>query len=67
VLSDRAGPPLSVAVSAANTNDAAALKPLVLAIPPVKSRRGPVQMILTNPAKVHPDVRNRLKAVIHTK
>lgn len=32
-LSDRAGLPLAVEVSAANTNDAAALKPLVLAIP----------------------------------
>lgn len=41
VLSDRAGLPLSVAVSAANTNDAYALKPLVMAIPAIKSRRGP--------------------------
>src|ERR671915_1626256 len=41
VLSDRAGLPLSVAVSAANTNDSYALKPLVMAIPAIRSRRGP--------------------------
>lgn len=40
-LSDRRGRPLSVAVSAANTNDAAALKPLVMAIPAIKSRPSP--------------------------
>ncbi|KFU75208.1 Transposase DDE domain-containing protein [Amycolatopsis lurida] len=39
-LSDRAGLPLAVAVSAANTNDSAALKPLVMAIPVIRSRRG---------------------------
>jgi transposase len=52
VLSDRAGLPLSVAVSAANTNDAYALKPLVLAIPAIKSRRGPCRR---KPAKLHAD------------
>jgi IS5 family transposase len=52
VLSDRAGLPLSVAVSAANTNDAYALKPLVMAIPAVKSRRGPRRR---KPAKLHAD------------
>lgn len=52
VLSDRAGLPLSVAVSAANTNDSYALKPLVLAIPAVKSRRGPRRR---TPAKLHAD------------
>jgi transposase len=52
VLSDRAGLPLSVAVSAANTNDAAALKPLVLAIPAIRSRRGPRRR---RPAKLHAD------------
>ncbi|MBE1463780.1 hypothetical protein H4W33_002792 [Kibdelosporangium phytohabitans] len=41
VLTDRAGIPLPVAVSAANTNDSSALKPVVMAIPAVKSRRGP--------------------------
>jgi transposase len=52
VLSDRAGLPLSVAVSAANTNDAAALKPLVRAIPAIKSRRGPRRR---KPDKLHAD------------
>ena len=52
VLSDRAGLPLSVAVSAANTNDAVALKPLVLAIPAIKSRRGPRRR---KPDKLHAD------------
>lgn len=40
ILSDRAGVPLSVAVSAANTHDAAVFTPLVMAIPAVRSRRG---------------------------
>jgi transposase len=52
VLSDRAGIPLSVAVSAANTNDAYALKPLVMAIPAIRSRRGPRRR---EPAKPHAD------------
>lgn len=52
VLSDRGGTPLAVAVSAANTNDAAALKPLVLAIPAIRSRRGPRRR---KPAKLHAD------------
>jgi transposase len=52
VLSDRNGLPLSVAVSAANTNDAAALKPLLMAIPAVKSRRGPRRR---TPGKLHAD------------
>lgn len=52
VLSDRAGIPLSVAVSAANTNDSFALKPLVMAIPAVKSRRGPRRR---KPGKLHGD------------
>jgi transposase len=52
VLSDRAGLPLSVAVSAANTNDAYALKPLVMAIPAIRSRRGPRRR---RPAKLHAD------------
>lgn len=37
-LSDRNGLPLSVAISAANTNDNQALKPLVRAIPAIRSR-----------------------------
>ncbi|WP_422615680.1 IS5 family transposase [Nocardia veterana] len=52
VLSDRAGIPLSVGVSAANTNDVEALKPLVKAIPAVRSRRGPRRR---KPAKLHAD------------
>jgi IS5 family transposase len=52
VLTDRVGIPLAVAVSAANTNDSYALKPLVMAIPAVKSRRGPRRR---KPAKLHAD------------
>ena len=43
---------MSMAMSAANTNDAAALKPLVRAIPAVKSRRGPRRR---RAAKLHAD------------
>jgi transposase len=52
VLSDRAGIPLSVAVSAPNTHDSSARKPLVMAIPAIKSRRGPRRR---KPAKLHGD------------
>lgn len=41
-----------MAVSAANTHDSLALKPLVMAIPAVKSRRGPRRR---RPAKLHAD------------
>ncbi|MFH8753984.1 transposase [Streptomyces rimosus] len=41
VLSDAQGIPLAVAVSGANMHDSLALKPLVLGIPAVRSRRGP--------------------------
>jgi transposase len=41
-----------VAVSAANTNDAYGLQPVVRAIPPVKSRRGPRRR---KPGKLHVD------------
>lgn len=51
-MSERAGLPLSVAVSAANTNDAEALKPLVWAIPAIRSRRGPRRR---KPDKLHAD------------
>jgi transposase len=51
-LSDRAGLPLAVGVSAANTNDHHAVKPLVGAIPAVRSRRGPRR---GRPAKLHAD------------
>lgn len=52
VLSDRRGLPLSVAVSAANTPDCFALKPLVMGIPAIRSRRGPRRR---RPAKLHAD------------
>lgn len=52
MLSDRAGIPLAVGVSAANTNDAEALRPLVKAIPPVRSHRGPRRR---KPSKLHAD------------
>jgi transposase len=52
VLSDRAGLPLSLALSAANTSDAFALQPLVLGIPAARSRRGPRRR---KPAKLHAD------------
>lgn len=51
-LSDRSGLPLVVGVSAANTHDSQALKPLVKAIPAVRSRRGPRR---TRPTKLHAD------------
>jgi IS5 family transposase len=41
-----------VGASAANTHDSHALKPLVLAIPTVRSRRGPRRF---RPAKLHAD------------
>lgn len=51
-LSDRSGIPLAVGISAANTHDGAALKPLVLAIPAIRSRRGPCRF---RPARIHAD------------
>jgi IS5 family transposase len=41
LLVDRAGLPISVGISAANTHDKLALQPLVRGIPPIRSRRGP--------------------------
>ncbi len=52
MLSDRAGLPLSVGISAANANDSHALKPLLMAIPAVRSRRGPRRR---RPGKLHAD------------
>ncbi|WP_084473318.1 transposase [Nocardia alba] len=52
VLSDRAKIPLTVAVSAANTPDAAAVRPLVRAIPAIRFRCGPCQR---KPGKFHAD------------
>ncbi|MEU8346624.1 transposase [Spirillospora sp. NPDC048832] len=43
VLSDAAGLPLVVAVSAANVHGRQALKQLLLALPTIRSRRGPRQ------------------------
>lgn len=52
MLSDRTGLPLTVGISAVNTHDSRALKPLVNAIPAVRSRRGPRRR---KPAKLHAD------------
>ena len=52
VLTDAAGLPLAVAVSAANTHDSLALIPLVQAIPAIRSRRGPRRR---RPGKLHAD------------
>jgi transposase len=52
VLSDQAGLPLTVGISAANTHDSHALKPLVNALPAIRSRRGPRRR---KPAKPHAD------------
>nr|WP_198286055.1 IS5 family transposase [Saccharomonospora marina] len=52
VLSDRAGMPLTVGISAANTHDSHALKPLVNALPAIRSRRG---LRRRKPAKLHAD------------
>ena len=42
MLSDAAGLPLVVAVSAANVHDSQAFKPLLMALPAIRSRRGAV-------------------------
>jgi hypothetical protein len=52
VLSDRGGLPLSLALSAANTNDAFALQSLIRTIPAIRSRRGPRRR---KPSKLHAD------------
>ncbi len=52
LLVDRAGLPLSVGISAANTHDKLALEPLVRGIAPIRSRRGPHRR---RPAKLHGD------------
>lgn len=51
VLSDAQGIPLAVAVSGANMHDSLALKPLVLGIPAVRSRRGPRRRRPVNSAR----------------
>ncbi|MFG1755712.1 IS5 family transposase [Streptosporangium sandarakinum] len=52
MITERAGLPISVAISAANTHDSLALEPLVRGIPPIRSRRGPRRR---RPAKLHGD------------
>ncbi|TVZ76383.1 hypothetical protein [Streptomyces sp. BK340] len=41
MLSESQGIPLAVAVSGANLHDSQVFKPLILAIPAIRSRRGP--------------------------
>jgi transposase len=52
VITERTGLPLSMAVSGANLHDSQALQPLVRAVPPIRSRRGPRRR---KPAKLHGD------------
>jgi transposase len=52
LITDRAGLPISVGISAANTHDSQALQPLVAGIPPIRSRRGPRRR---RPDKLHAD------------
>ncbi|MEV3920716.1 transposase [Actinomadura coerulea] len=52
VLSDAAGLPLVVAISAANAHDSQAFKPLLMALPAIRSRRGPRRR---RPIKVRAD------------
>ena len=51
-MSDRNGLPLAVGVSAANLHDSQALKPMLMAVPRIRSRRGPRRF---RPAKLHAD------------
>ncbi|MET9031209.1 transposase [Nocardia sp. NPDC004168] len=66
VLSDRAAIVLSVGVSSANTNDAEALRPLVEAIPAIRSRRAPRRR---KPGNLHADkgIRHRRTAAMDAK
>ncbi|WP_246430250.1 IS5 family transposase [Streptomyces rectiverticillatus] len=52
VICDRNGLPISVGVSAANLHDSQALVPMMLGIPPIRSRRGPRRHRL---ARLHAD------------
>ncbi len=49
-----------MAIPAANTNDAEALKPLIMAIPAIKSRRGPRRR---RPGKLHADKAHDITAL----
>jgi IS5 family transposase len=51
-VTDRAGSPLAVGVSAANLHDSQSLTTMVAAIPRVRSRRGPRRF---RPVKLHAD------------
>jgi transposase len=52
LITERTGLPLSVVISGANMHDSLALEPLVLGIPPIRSRRGPRRR---RPARLHGD------------
>ena len=52
VLSDATGLPMTTGISAGNTADGEAMIPLVNAIPPIRSRRGPRRR---KPTKLHGD------------
>ncbi|WTX01140.1 IS5 family transposase (plasmid) [Streptomycetaceae bacterium NBC_01309] len=52
LITERTGLPLSIGISGANLHDSQALEPLVLGIPPIRSRRGPRRR---RPAKLHAD------------
>ncbi|WP_345701722.1 IS5 family transposase [Kitasatospora terrestris] len=52
LLTERTGLPISLAISGANLHDSQALIPLVEAIPPIRSRRGPRRR---RPGKLHGD------------
>lgn len=52
LLTERTGLPLSLAISGANLHDSQALIPLVDAIPPIRSGRGPRRR---RPGKLHGD------------
>lgn len=52
MVTEQTGLPLSVGISGANLHDSQALEPLVLGIPPIRSRRGPRRR---RPAKLHAD------------
>lgn len=52
MLTDNQSLPLTVGASAANTHDSHGLVPLVTAIPPIRSRRGPRR---SRPGKLHAD------------
>ncbi|MFF7073795.1 IS5 family transposase [Streptomyces pseudovenezuelae] len=52
LITDRNGPPLSVAISRANVHDSQPLVPLVQGIPPIRSRRGPRRR---RPEELHTD------------